>query len=116
MLSRREWGAGTGEYGRVERTAETPSGKVTKEVAKYQAQPNNMQMCGMCKFYIPSGGKAGSGMMGGQMMGQDHMGGMMGGQKGGMLILEGRNLQGNLMWDWLIEDAPTHRIAQKLTD
>jgi hypothetical protein len=26
-----------------------------------------MQMCGMCKFYIPRGGQAGSGMMGGQM-------------------------------------------------
>jgi hypothetical protein len=39
--------------------AETPSGKVTKEVAKYQDQPNNNM--------------------------QDHMGGMMGNRRGGMM-------------------------------
>jgi hypothetical protein len=44
--------------------AETPPQKVSKEVAKYQDRPNTMQACGMCKFLIPSGGKAG-GMMGG---------------------------------------------------
>ncbi len=95
MLSRRQWlaglWAGVGAIGlaRSDRAAEPPTGKVTKEVAKYQDHPNNMQMCGMCKFYIPSGGKAGAGMMGGQMMGRDQSGqmgpGMMGRGMGGMM-------------------------------
>ncbi len=88
MLSRREWIgrllalaglAGFPTWG----AAETPA-KVSQADAHYQDHPNNMQMCGMCKFYIPPGGRAGSGMMGGQMgpgmMGGGHMGpGMMGG-------------------------------------
>src|SRR5215469_8726047 len=91
MLSRREWiyrllalagVAGLIGHGRA---AETPGNKTSKETAKYQDHPNNMQMCGMCKFYIPPGGKAGSGMMGGQMMGRDRTGEMMGGQMGGMM-------------------------------
>ena len=90
MLSRREWicrllalagVAGLIGHGRA---AETPGNKASKETAKYQDHPNNMQMCGMCKFYISPGGKAGSGMMGGQMMGRDHTGGMMSGQTGMM--------------------------------
>ena len=94
MLSRREWigrlltlGSVTGVIGRG-RAAEPPAEKAvkaSKETVKYQDQPNNMQMCGMCKFYTPPGGKAGAGMMGGQMMGRDHQGGMMGGQMGGMM-------------------------------
>jgi hypothetical protein len=81
MLSRREWMgqllalasmAGLSARGHA---AQTPSDKITKEIAKYQDHPNNMQKCGMCKFYSPAGGKAGSGMMGGQMMSQDHMAG-----------------------------------------
>lgn len=63
--------------------ADTSTNKVSKETAKYQDYPNNMQMCGMCKFYIPRGGQAGSGTMGGRM-GPGMMGqGMMGG--GGMM-------------------------------
>ena len=94
MLSRREWigqllalAGVAGLIGRG-RAAETPGNKTSKankETAKYQDHPNNMQMCGMCKFYVPSGGKAGSGMMDGQMMGRDHTGGMMGGHMGGMM-------------------------------
>ena len=85
MLSRREWIrrllALVGVAGLIEHShaAETPTNKVSKEVSKYQEHPNNMQMCGMCKFYIPPGGQPGSGMMGGHMMDGGHMGGMMGG-------------------------------------
>ena len=65
MLSRREWfmrlmvaiAAGLADRGCV---AETPPQKVSKEVAKYQDRPNSMQAGGMCKFLIPSGGKAGA--------------------------------------------------------
>lgn len=84
MLSRREWIrwlltlAGLAAFARRGQAAETPS-KISKEAAKYQDQPNNMQMCGMCKFYIPPGGRAGSGMMGGQMGPGMMGGGMMGG-------------------------------------
>ncbi len=71
MLSRRAcirlvtltWAATITRRGQAD---ETPQ-KISQEAAKYQDRPNNMQMCGMCKFYIPPGGKAGSGMMGGQM-------------------------------------------------
>ena len=91
MLSRREWigrllalASMAGLIGSG-RAAETPENKTSKETAKYQEHPSNMQMCGMCKFYAPPGGKAGSGMMGGQMMGRDHTGGMMGGQMGNMM-------------------------------
>ncbi len=41
--------------------------KVTKAAAHYQDYPNDGQMCGMCKFYIPPGGSPGAGMMGGTM-------------------------------------------------
>jgi hypothetical protein len=72
MLSRREWIrrlltlAGVGGAALRGEAAEAPS-KVAKQAAKYQDHPNDHQMCGMCKFYIPPGGRAGSGMMGGQM-------------------------------------------------
>ncbi|MDE1903067.1 MAG: hypothetical protein KGI46_04360 [Alphaproteobacteria bacterium] len=46
-------------------SAEETSGKVPKSAAQYQGTPKNGQMCGMCKFYIAPGGKAGAGMMGG---------------------------------------------------
>ncbi len=81
MLSRREWIrrllmlAGVAGFSTCG-AAETPA-KVTQADAHYQDRPNNMQMCGMCRFYIPRGGRSGSGMMGG------HMGpGMMGGHMG----------------------------------
>jgi hypothetical protein len=41
--------------------------KVSKSVAKYQDSPKDGQICRGCKFYIPSGGHAGAGMMGGNM-------------------------------------------------
>ena len=41
--------------------------KVTKESVHYQDRPNAGRMCGMCKFFIPQGGVAGHGMMGGMM-------------------------------------------------
>lgn len=85
MLSRRDWLvllsglAGISAIGRG-RAAETQPQKVSKEIAKYQDHPNTMQMCGMCKFYIPPGGQPGHGMMGGEMGGS-----MMGkGQTGTM--------------------------------
>ena len=46
--------------------------KVTKESVHYQDRPNVGKMCGMCKFFIPQGGVAGHGMMGG-MMGPEMM-------------------------------------------
>ena len=60
---------------------ETPT-KITQAAAQYQDHPRNMQMCGMCKFYIPPGGQAGGrmgqGQMGPGMMGRQGMGpGMM---------------------------------------
>ncbi len=58
---------------------ETPT-KITQAAAQYQDHPKDMQMCGMCKFYIPPDGQAGSGMMGGRTR-QGEMGpGMMGRQ------------------------------------
>ena len=47
--------------------------KASKSVVHYQDYPRQMQMCGMCKFFISANGRRG-GMMGGGMMG----GGMMG--------------------------------------
>lgn len=73
MLSRREWVkwilsapavvglAGTS----LAQTGAQTGGKVSQEAAKYQDAPNNGQICGMCKYFIPPGGQAGSGMMGG---------------------------------------------------
>jgi hypothetical protein len=81
MLSRREWfGRVLKLVGLVALTRDAHGGqapsKVGKEAAKYQDHPNAMQMCGMCKFYIPSGGRPGAGTMGGQM-GSGMMGGGM---------------------------------------
>ena len=60
---------------------ETPT-KITQAAAQYQDHPRNMQMWGICKFYIPPGGQAGGrmgqGQMGPGMMGRPGMGpGMM---------------------------------------
>jgi hypothetical protein len=81
-----------GLAGLAARGAAETAAKVTKAATHYRERPNNMQMCGMCKFYIPRGGQAGSSMMGGQtgpgMMG-GHMGpGMMG--AGSCELVEGR--------------------------
>jgi hypothetical protein len=93
MLSRREWIARlssvVGLVGLMRQTAhteETPT-KVTQEAAQYQDHPNHMQMCGMCKFYIPTGGQARGGMMGRQARGC-----MMGSQMaaGTCKVVEGR--------------------------
>jgi hypothetical protein len=71
MYSRRQWIARLlvlpGIVGLTTRGAAEPAGKATKAAARYQDRPNNGQMCGMCKFYIPPGGRAGAGMMGGRM-------------------------------------------------
>jgi len=93
LLSRREWIGrililiGLGGLIRSGHAAETAA-KASKTVAKYQDNPNNGQMCGTCKFFIPAGGRAGSGMRGGQMgpgmMGGQMGPGMMGGHMGGM--------------------------------
>ncbi len=39
-------------------------GKASKSTVHYQGHPNEMQMCGMCKFFISANGRRG-GMMGG---------------------------------------------------
>jgi hypothetical protein len=81
MLSRRRWISGlstlTGAVLMRSGIAEESHTKVTQDAARYQDHPNNMQMCGMCKFYIPQGGHAGSGMMGGGETGRG-MGRQMG--------------------------------------
>jgi hypothetical protein len=74
--------------------------KASKAAVHYQDQPNGMQMCHRCKFYIGCrGGMMGGGMMGCGMMGGGMMGcGMMGGgmMRGGMMgagaceVVEGR--------------------------
>lgn len=93
-LQRREWMwralTLAGLFGLARRgLAAQPSAKVSKEAAKYQDHPNAMQMCGMCKFYIPPGGQAGDGMMGGQMGTGMMGGGMMGGRAASCELVEG---------------------------
>lgn len=41
--------------------------KVSKTEVHYQNHPNAGKMCGMCRYFIPPGGMAGQGMMGGMM-------------------------------------------------
>ncbi len=41
--------------------------KASKSVVHYRDYPEQMQMCGMCKFFV-GGGMMGGGMMGGGMM------------------------------------------------
>lgn len=75
MLSRREW---IGRFATLvamagfarQVAAAGANGKVTQAAAQYRNHPKNGQMCGMCKFYILPGGRAGAGMMGGGMMGR----------------------------------------------
>ncbi|MCA7118360.1 MAG: high-potential iron-sulfur protein [Acidibrevibacterium sp.] len=71
MLSRRAWiGRLSTLAGLVlltKRGAAATTTQTTKAAAHYQDSPNAGQMCGMCKFFIPPGGKPGSGMMGGTM-------------------------------------------------
>jgi hypothetical protein len=64
MLSRRTWMVRLPTFlrapgiARVAPAAEPPT-KVTQTAARYQDHAKNMQMRGMCKFYIPPGGNAG---------------------------------------------------------
>jgi hypothetical protein len=48
--------------------------KIAKAVVHYQDHPSGHKMCGMCIHFIPTGGIAGHGMMGG--MGSEMMGNM----------------------------------------
>jgi hypothetical protein len=57
-------------------SASSAEGKASKSVVHYQDHRRQMQMCGMCKFFI-SGGDQGRGMMGGDTIGQGMMGGGM---------------------------------------
>ena len=57
-------------------SASSAEGKASKSVVHYQDHPKQMQMCGMCKFFVSAGGRGG-GMMGGDTMGQGMMGGGM---------------------------------------
>ena len=57
--------------------------KVAKAVVHYQDQPNAGKMCGMCRYFIPVGGTAGHGTMGG-MMGPQMM------AEGSCQVVEGR--------------------------
>jgi len=63
VLSRRAWvvrlSTVLGAVG-VARVARAE--QITQEAAHYQDCPNNLRTCGMCRSYIPPGGKAG-GMM-----------------------------------------------------
>ncbi|HVB49452.1 MAG TPA: hypothetical protein VNF69_13800 [Burkholderiales bacterium] len=43
------------------------TGKATKASVHYQDRPIDGKMCGMCRYFIPPGGEAGHGMMGGTM-------------------------------------------------
>jgi hypothetical protein len=96
MFSRREWIVQLltlpGFAGLAARGAAETAGKVSKTEAQYRDRPNDMQMCGMCKFYISPGSRAGSGMMGKQMgpgmMGHQMGPGMMG--AGTCELVEGR--------------------------
>lgn len=49
------------------RAAEAAPAKVSKAIAHYQDHPDGRKMCGMCRHFIPAGGVAGHGMMGGAM-------------------------------------------------
>lgn len=91
-ISRRSWLKGAAIFATTAGVAPLLSSKspaaakVTKSTVHYQDHPNNMQMCGMCKYFVSSGGghsEMGPEMMKGGMMG----GGMMqtGMMKGGMM-------------------------------
>ncbi|MDA8181281.1 MULTISPECIES: hypothetical protein [Acidithiobacillus] len=67
--------------------------KIAKAVVHYQDHPSGHKMCGMCIHFIPTGGVAGHGMMGGMgpgmMRDMPNMGpGMM--KDGTCQLVEGR--------------------------
>ena len=73
-LSRRNWlkavaaaTTGIAALPFLEGTARAAPAKITKAIAHYQDRPHDGKMCGMCKHFIPAGGEAGHGMMGGAM-------------------------------------------------
>ncbi len=73
-LSRRNWlkavaaaTTGIAALPFLEGTARAAPAKLTKAIAHYQDRPHDGKMCGMCKHFIPAGGEAGHGMMGGAM-------------------------------------------------
>ena len=73
-LSRRNWlkavaaaATGIAALPFLEGTARAAPAKLTKAIAHYQDRPHDGKMCGMCKHFIPAGGEAGHGMMGGTM-------------------------------------------------
>lgn len=73
-LSRRNWlkavaaaATGIAALPFLEGTARAAPAKITKAIAHYQDRPHDGKMCGMCKHFIPAGGEAGHGMMGGAM-------------------------------------------------
>ncbi len=66
-------------------------GKASKAAVQYRDYPKQGEMCGICKFFIPAGGRRGGmggGMMGGGMMGGGMGPGMMG--AGTCQVVEGR--------------------------
>ncbi|MDA8120778.1 hypothetical protein [Acidiferrobacter thiooxydans] len=73
-LSRRKWlktvataATGIAALPFLASTAQAAPAKLTKAMAHYQDQPHDGKMCARCKHFIPAGGKAGHGMMGGAM-------------------------------------------------
>lgn len=88
-ISRRRWliksalFAAAGGAPPLSSSANSAEGKASKSVVHYQDHRNQMQMCGMCKFFISAAG-GGGGAMGGGMMEQ----GMM--AAGACQVVEGR--------------------------
>ncbi len=66
--------------------ASMAAAKASKAAVHYRDDPNGMQMCHMCKFYIAGGGRRGG--MGGMCMGGGSMMGMMG--AGACQVVQGR--------------------------
>lgn len=70
--SRRAWikkalmtGAAITAYPILSRGAQAAVPKLAKAAVHYQDHPKGHKMCGMCAHFIPPGGTAGHGMMGG---------------------------------------------------
>lgn len=101
-ISRRSWLKGAAVFTTAAGVApflssrSPAASKVAKSTVHYQDHPNNMRMCGMCKYFISSGSghsEMGPGMMKGGMMG----GGMMG---GGMMqagMMQAGMMKGGMM-------------------
>ncbi|WP_297364223.1 hypothetical protein [Acidiferrobacter sp.] len=73
-MSRRKWlktvavaASGIAALPLLGRAAQAAPAKLTKAMAHYQDSPEGGKMCGMCSHFIPAGGAAGHGMMGGAM-------------------------------------------------